>query len=76
MRAILRKPQPAQAPFRGVTLCRVRRRRPVSDSETSISSLTFRSNSGTVASGMVTQTSRNAVSSWSQRSPFRTSNSG
>ena len=37
------------------------RRRLVNDRETSISSLTLRSNSGTVASGIVTQTSRNAV---------------
>jgi len=38
-------------------------RRSASASETSISSLTLRSNSGTVASGMVRQTSRSAVSS-------------
>ncbi len=56
--------------FRGAAgFWRARRRRPVSESDTSISSLTLRSNSGTVASGMLTQTSRSAVSSWYQRSP-------
>src|SRR5450759_4597235 len=66
---------PTQVPFccRGREPRGDRRRRTVSARNTSISSFTFRSNSGTVASGIVTHTSRRAVSSWYQRSPRRTS---